>query len=87
MAVDGNRKRVQYEFLPRDAMLARYLLLSQLCRSVRPSQVGIRSKRLDESSWFWHGGFFPLVLHCVMRKRVQYEWQTARRISNHSRII
>jgi len=37
MAVDGNRKRVQYEFLPRDAMLARYLLLSQLCRSVRPS--------------------------------------------------
>jgi len=35
-------------FLPRDAMLARYLL----CPSVRPSQAGIVSKRLDESRWF-----------------------------------
>ena len=35
-------------FLPRDAMLARYLL----CQSVRPLQAGIVSKRLDESRWF-----------------------------------
>ena len=41
-------------FLPRDAMLARYLLLSCFCLSVRPSVTiaGIRSKRLDESNWF-----------------------------------
>jgi len=38
-------------FLPRDATLARYLLSSCVCPSVRPSQAGIVSKRLAESSW------------------------------------
>ena len=28
---------------------------------VRPSQAGIISKRLDESSWFWHGRFLPCL--------------------------
>ena len=36
--------------------------------SVRLSQAGIVSKRLDESSWFWHGGFLPPIPHCVIRK-------------------
>ena len=44
-----------------------------MCLSVRPSvclsQAGIVSKRLDESScFFWHGGFHPLISHCVIRK-------------------
>ena len=39
-------------FLTRDAMLARYLLSWCVRLSVRPSQAGIVSKRLDESSWF-----------------------------------
>ena len=42
----------QWIFLPRDAMLSQYLLLSRVCLSVGPSQAGIRSKRLDESNWF-----------------------------------
>jgi len=33
-------------FLPRDAMLARYLLSSCVCPSVRPSPAGIVSKRI-----------------------------------------
>jgi len=37
-------------FLPRDAMLARYLLSSCVRLSVRLSQAGTVSKRLDESS-------------------------------------
>ena len=36
--------------------------------SVCPSQVGILSKRLGESSWFWHGGFLPLIPHSDLRK-------------------
>jgi len=37
----------------RNAMLARYVLLSSRVRpSVRPLQVGVLSKRLNESSWF-----------------------------------
>jgi len=33
------------------------------------SQVGVLSKRLNESSWFyWHGSFLPPILHCVNRK-------------------
>ena len=39
-------------FLPRGAMLKRYLLSSCVRLSVRPSQAEILSKRLDESSWF-----------------------------------
>ena len=44
------------QFLPRDAMLARYLLSScvslSVRPSVRPSQAGIASKRLHKSSWY-----------------------------------
>jgi len=36
--------------------------------SVCPSQVGVLSKRLNESSWFWRVSFLPPVLHCVKRK-------------------
>jgi len=39
-----------------------------LCLSLRPSQVGVLLKRLNESSWFWHVSFLPPVLHCVKRK-------------------
>ena len=34
-------------FYPREAMLARYLLSSRVCPSVRPSQVGGLRKRLN----------------------------------------
>ena len=51
-------------FLPRDAMLARYLLSSCVCLS----QAGTVSKRLDESSWFWHVGFLPPIPHRVIKK-------------------
>ena len=37
--------------LPRDALLARYMLLSRVRLSVRLSEAGIVSKRLDESTW------------------------------------
>ena len=38
-------------------MLVRYLLSSSyVCHSVCLSQAGVVVKRLDESSWFWHGG-------------------------------
>ena len=36
--------------------------------SVCPSHDGAASKRLDGSSWFWHGRFLPPVVHCVPRK-------------------
>jgi len=42
-------------------MLARCMLSSCVCLSVRPPQAGIVSKRLDESSSFFH-------LYCVIRK-------------------
>jgi len=42
----------QQVYLPRDAVLARYLLSSCVRLSVRVSQAGIVSKRMDESSWF-----------------------------------
>ena len=38
------------------------------CLSVCPSQVGVQSKRMDASSWFWPGGFFRPILRCVVRK-------------------
>jgi len=50
------------------AMLALYMMSLYACLSVRLSQAGIVSKRMDKSSWFWHGGFFPLIPHCVIRK-------------------
>jgi len=40
-----------FHVLPRDAMLARYLLSSCVRLSVCSSQAGVVSKRLDESSW------------------------------------
>jgi len=36
--------------------------------SVRPSQAGIVSKRLDKSSWFWREGFLPPIPHGVIKK-------------------
>jgi len=37
-----------------------------LCLSlVRLAQAGIVSKKMHESSWFWHGGFLPPIVHCV----------------------
>jgi len=39
-----------------------------LCLSVCPSQVGVLKRRLNESSWLWHGSFLPPIPHCVNRK-------------------
>jgi len=39
-----------------------------VCLSVCLSQVGVLSKGLNESSWFWRGCFLPSILHCVKRK-------------------
>ena len=36
--------------------------------SVTRRYCTIVSERLEESSWFWHGGFLPPVLHCVLGK-------------------
>jgi len=53
-------------------MLARYTLSSCVLFSVRPcvrlSQAGIVSKQLDESSWFWLGGFLLSIPLCVIWK-------------------
>jgi len=53
------------------AVLAVAVCLSvhpSVCPSVRPSQAGILSKRLDESSWFCHDGFLPSIPHCAIKK-------------------
>ena len=42
---------------PRDAMIARYTPWLCVWLSVCLSQVGVISKRQNESSWFWHGSF------------------------------
>jgi len=40
-----------------------------VCLSVCLSQVGVVSKRMNESSWvFWHKSFLRLILHRVLRK-------------------
>jgi len=39
-----------------------------VCLSVSLSQVGVLSKGMNGLIWFWHGGFFRPVLHCVLRK-------------------
>jgi len=39
-----------------------------LCLYLCLLQIGVLSKRLNESSWFWHGIFLPPILHCVKRK-------------------
>jgi len=36
-------------FLPRDAMLAQYMLPSRVCLSVRPSQFGELRRRLNKA--------------------------------------
>ena len=41
---------IEVNFYPRDAMLARYLLSSSVCLSVRSSHAGIVSKRLNVGS-------------------------------------
>ena len=53
-------------------MLVRYFILSPCVRpSIRLSQAGILSKRLDESSeCLEHGGFLPPIPHWVIRKCV-----------------
>jgi len=32
----------------------------------RPHLCKVLLKWLDRSSWFWHGGFLQLILHCVV---------------------
>jgi len=32
------------------------------------TDVGVLSKRLNESSCLWHGSYLPSILHCVKRK-------------------
>jgi len=50
------------------AVLAIALCLS-VCLSVCLSQVGVVSKRMNESTWvFWHKSFLRLILHRVLRK-------------------
>ena len=53
-------------FLPRDAVLARYMLSS--CLTVCPSHGGIVLKRLDGLSRFWQQSFFRPLSNCVIRK-------------------
>jgi len=60
-------------FLPRDAMLKRYLLSSCVRLSVCPSVC--HKLRFYRNDWtnragFWHGGFLPPVPHRVPRKFV-----------------
>ena len=52
-----------------DAMLARYILSSCVRPSVCPSQAGVVSKRLDESSWFlaWR---LPSTYHTLCFKEI-----------------
>jgi len=55
------------QFIPRDAMLVRYMwayICSSVYVSLLLSQVGVLSKRMNESSWFWHGSFFPYPTLC-----------------------
>ena len=54
-------------YFTRDTLLARYLLLS-VRPSVRPSQAGIVSKRLDKSSWLLARRFPATIPHCVIKK-------------------
>jgi len=56
------------QFLPRDATLARSLLSSCVRPSVCPSQAGIVSKRLDESSWVLAWRLLPPIPHGVVMK-------------------
>ena len=52
----------------KDAPHGGFVFAFVVCPSIRlsvcPSEAGIVLKRLDESSWFWRGGFLPPVSHC-----------------------
>ena len=58
-------------FIPRDAMLAWYMLSScvrpsvgpSVCLSACPSHAGVVSKRLDESSWFLARRTYPTLCY------------------------
>jgi len=68
--VRGNDNVSFLQFLSRDAMLARYLLSCvrlAVRLSVCPSQAGVLSKRLDESSRFWARKLTPYtyIPHCI----------------------
>jgi len=39
------------------------------------SQVGVPSKQVNESTWFWHGSFFPPIVHWVKTKFVYLQRQ------------
>jgi len=52
--------------LPRDAMLAWYLLSSYVRLSVCYKPVLYRNNRTNRAG-FWHGGFLSLILHSVVR--------------------
>ena len=52
----------------RDNCCRRVSVCLSVSPSVRLSQAGVVSKRLDESSWFWQEDFLPPVAHCAVRK-------------------
>ena len=58
-------------FTARRYILARYLLSSCVCLSVRPSvrhkPVLYRNDSMNRTG-FWHGVFLPPIPHCVIRK-------------------
>jgi len=61
-------------FHPRDAVLAQVVAMAlclSVCLSVCQSEVGVLSKRLNESDWFWHGSFLRPILYTLCYKEVQ----------------
>ena len=60
----------KYVIIPARAVLTRVLAWPRVRLSVCLclSQVGVISKGIDGLTWFWHGGFFRPVLHCVIGK-------------------
>ena len=52
IALQSNRRLAASLSLPRDAMRPRVVAMG-LCMSVCLSQVGVLSKRMNESCWFW----------------------------------
>ena len=57
----------EFNFYPRDAMLARLLAMA-LCLSVTTSQVGVLSKGMNGLVWFLAWRFLRTIIHCVLRK-------------------
>jgi len=64
---DGND--IQCGVLPRDAMLARYMLSLYVHLSICLSQVGVLSKRLNESSWVFAWEFLS-TYHTLCCKEI-----------------